>query len=1364
MNTVRINKNKIAFLLLIIVLTVSNRGISSNSIDSVTLDSSRHNLYANITDKLQNDIRVDYSSTDYNSAIDFIKKSQDDGKTAIKIMDHAFYIGNIIRDLQLNNYTDPALDELINAIFLFVEESRNANGGYANWANGTSSMESTYQAIELYNIYGRLSDLSSDAINQTLNFINKLLTVENGYFPLEDWDVPDMTSTYRALYMQDILGNANSINVSGYISGNYLLPFFLNAPSGYAEITNGKLDLLATNYALKSYNLINYTETHQAQIANYLNSLVSLNGGIAGSTTGRATIGYTNAGIELYYSLEKQGFNMSSVFDVNFIDNAFNFVISNKLAGTAFSSSSRDSTPSLSSTYFALELINLLRLHNYTLPILEYSDIARFITVQGEISYGVGNYPGDIADLSYTTRAILTGRTLDDLSWVSPGIDNYLLDTYDWNINGFGFRPGSDPTVKYTYYGIKALRAFNYSLPNARDIANYLLSTQNPDGMFGKKPNYQLSYITYTYWALSALKMLNYLNNDTIDSQQILNRLKLYRNIDTGYSNFPGSESSIISTYRALRIRQMLGDIVDGSDQFVYQLDLYKHQSGGYIDRLSKTIPTMESTYYGLQIAEMLGIDYNKTQIIEFIGSFRNNDGGYATKPGFSSRLTATYLAVTMLTSFENENKLILENTEDIYSPLIYPAFNPKLDSNETIAGTYTTSAIISDPESDTIDTWIEVKFYGNTTYSYIFNGTLVDENSYSFTIGPFGDGLVEFRIVAIDNNGNIAFSDWFLLNSVTITEYSGQASTNLLLLVLKFVPLVALVIASIDVARNFRKRGEKIRMSIDEEIENYKKMNMLYLTTLMVTIVVLSRTLLGDAILVLSASTFLFQYLFASVVILFLRYVVGLPSYGYFGPAVIAISWLNLGLFWGFFLFINLFLISFLARYLIQPFGLPVGFRIGTIMIFLISTMTMMEVIGEIYRIDFLSGPMLIPILITPWMADRYINDMYETNQLDAFTKFISTLIIIASAYAVMTFQAGIVFMITNPETWIILLFVVVYFGRSRLYTYFDKRRFARLFTKDSNPLTMISRNRDYLSKYNQKELFPFINKFSMKEQFDKWKVPTAKLLAVIDDEREIDKLAERLKTEEIFANGFVIKPSESYGGKGIIVIRKREGDNFLIGGQLYHVDALKKQIKKIIQGEYLTSQTAKTNDIVIIEEIIETSEYIAEISIGLADIRVIVFQGIPVMAMMRLPTEESDGKANLKQGAIGAGIDMRDGNIIRAEYKTVEVNTHPDTFNKINEYRLDNWKEILAVAFLAQKSTNLGYAGVDLVIDKNGKVLVLEINKRPGLEIQNINMKSLLDRLKYVEDNKLNAIEFSPLRAAQMGIDLSHELEESN
>ena len=46
-----------------------------------------------------------------------------------------------------------------------------------------------------------------------------------------------------------------------------------------------------------------------------------------------------------------------------------------------------------------------------------------------------------------------------------------------------------------------------------------------------------------------------------------------------------------------------------------------------------------------------------------------------------------------------------------------------------------------------------------------------------------------------------------------------------------------------------------------------------------------------------------------------------------------------------------------------------------------------------------------------------------------------------------------------------------------------------------------------------------------------------------------------------------------------------------------------------------------------------------------GTPDVRIVLYRCVPVMAMVRLPTRESRGRANLHQGAVGAGVHLRTG-----------------------------------------------------------------------------------------------------------------------
>ncbi len=139
-----------------------------------------------------------------------------------------------------------------------------------------------------------------------------------------------------------------------------------------------------------------------------------------------------------------------------------------------------------------------------------------------------------------------------------------------------------------------------------------------------------------------------------------------------------------------------------------------------------------------------------------------------------------------------------------------------------------------------------------------------------------------------------------------------------------------------------------------------------------------------------------------------------------------------------------------------------------------------------------------------------------------------------------------------------------------------------------------------------------------------------------------------------------------------------------------------------------------------------------------GVPDVRIIVFFGVPVMSMVRLPTRMSDGKANLHQGAIGAGIDIDTGRTLTAVWRNDTIDEHPYTGNTVSDVQLPRWERLLELAARCYELTGLGYVGVDLVLDKDLGPLILELNARPGLNIQIANRTGLLSRLQLVEAHR--------------------------
>lgn len=277
---------------------------------------------------------------------------------------------------------------------------------------------------------------------------------------------------------------------------------------------------------------------------------------------------------------------------------------------------------------------------------------------------------------------------------------------------------------------------------------------------------------------------------------------------------------------------------------------------------------------------------------------------------------------------------------------------------------------------------------------------------------------------------------------------------------------------------------------------------------------------------------------------------------------------------------------------------------------------------------------------------------------------------------------------------------------------------------------LGMNARNFLYLNRYNKSRAkISADNKLATKKILIENGIPTVKLIHSFATRKGLKKFSWNLPED-----GFAIKPARGYGGEGILVFSKWDGtQGTTISGRVYSLKQIKSHILDIFDGVYSLQSIP---DKAYIEKLIEPDPFFKKLApIGLPDIRVIVFKKIPIMAMLRLPTLKSHGKANLHQGAIGIGIGMRTGITNHAILQNKALKFIPGTKIKTSGIKIPNWDEILLIASKAQFASGLGFAGIDIVVQKNKGPVVLEINVRPGLSIQNANLASLRLRLETVE-----------------------------
>jgi alpha-L-glutamate ligase-like protein len=273
--------------------------------------------------------------------------------------------------------------------------------------------------------------------------------------------------------------------------------------------------------------------------------------------------------------------------------------------------------------------------------------------------------------------------------------------------------------------------------------------------------------------------------------------------------------------------------------------------------------------------------------------------------------------------------------------------------------------------------------------------------------------------------------------------------------------------------------------------------------------------------------------------------------------------------------------------------------------------------------------------------------------------------------------------------------------------------------------------RNANYTLRWNPRRLYPLVDdKLRTKEMCERSGIPVPGLIAHAKHHFAIPQMLKALEGRE----DFVLKPARGAMGNGILVVRAREGESFVrAGGRRIGIDALHYHAASIISGLYSLGGQA---DEAFLEERLIVHPALAEISSdGAPDVRIVIFRGVPVMCMTRLPTRSSGGRANLHQGAVGAGIGIHNGCIVHAVMANKPLDRHPDTGQKLLGVQLPGFEKALEIAVRAADQTGLGYVGADVVVDAGRGPVILELNARPGLAIQVANRAGLLPRLRAVE-----------------------------
>lgn len=281
------------------------------------------------------------------------------------------------------------------------------------------------------------------------------------------------------------------------------------------------------------------------------------------------------------------------------------------------------------------------------------------------------------------------------------------------------------------------------------------------------------------------------------------------------------------------------------------------------------------------------------------------------------------------------------------------------------------------------------------------------------------------------------------------------------------------------------------------------------------------------------------------------------------------------------------------------------------------------------------------------------------------------------------------------------------------------------------SGILGINDRNVSFILANNPRRLYPLVdNKLLTKQICQAHNIPvpeTYGTLTTHGDVKQYNKKYGHLRE-------FVVKPANGAAGRGIVVVADRVGDSFYTsGGREILWSDFRYHLSTMISGLF---SLGGQEDVVILERRIVSHPTMMSLGTeGTPDIRVIVYRGVPAMAMIRLPTEQSSGKANLHQGAVAAAIDLATGRTFGGVSANRAITHHPDTGNPIAGIEIPSWRELLDASMRLSDALEMGYVGIDFVIDAKTGPVVLEANARPGLAIQLAHRQGILPRLRFIE-----------------------------
>ena len=414
------------------------------------------------------------------------------------------------------------------------------------------------------------------------------------------------------------------------------------------------------------------------------------------------------------------------------------------------------------------------------------------------------------------------------------------------------------------------------------------------------------------------------------------------------------------------------------------------------------------------------------------------------------------------------------------------------------------------------------------------------------------------------------------------------------------------------------------------------------------------------------------------------------MPTLGTFMPILVAIAFRETELIWGIVLFIVITAAGLSLRFYLERLQLLLVPRLCSVLVLVVLLMLAISLISGRLGLERGFSVALFPIVIMTMVIEHMSVIWEESGPGAAIKEGIGSLMVAVLGYLGMTepHLTHLIFVFSRAAA---RAACDIYrhgsiYGLSRIGTDAFQRHRRGLHTPmfgrirklvDAGVVGINNRNRGYIMPRNPRKLYARVDdKVETKRLAMGAGIAVPELYGLISSVHDARDFVQMVEGR----NDFVVKPAHGSGGKGILVITERRRGLYVKGdGVALTPEEVEHHIQNVLGGVY---SLGGHPDQAIIEYRVKFDRVFEAVSYrGVPDIRVLVYRGVPAMAMLRLPTRKSDGRANLHQGAVGAGIDMVTGLTTFAVCQSRHIIEHPDSGTVLRR-AANTWLERIAAA----------------------------------------------------------------------------------